>query len=58
MSYTGPSIIEKPEDRVIVCHPSAWDLGDGKDFRIKQCTSINHYHFIAAHYEMGLFTKH
>lgn len=24
MSYTGASIIEKPEDRLIVCHASAW----------------------------------
>lgn len=24
MSYTGPSIIEKPKDRLIVCHASAW----------------------------------
>lgn len=24
MSYTGASIIEKPDDRLIVCHASAW----------------------------------
>lgn len=24
MSYTGQSIIEKPKDRLIVCHASAW----------------------------------
>lgn len=24
MSFTGASIIEKPEDRLIVCHASAW----------------------------------
>lgn len=24
MSYTGSSIIEKPKDRLIVCHASAW----------------------------------
>lgn len=24
MSYTGNSIIEKPKDRLIVCHASAW----------------------------------
>lgn len=27
------SIIEKPKDRNIVCHASAWDFYDGKDFR-------------------------
>lgn len=24
MSYTGDSIIEKPKDKLIVCHASAW----------------------------------
>lgn len=27
------SILEKPKDREIVCHASAWDFYDGKDFR-------------------------
>ena len=27
------SIIEKPSDREIVCHASAWDFCNGKDFR-------------------------
>lgn len=27
------SIIEKPTDREMVCHASAWDFHDGKDFR-------------------------
>lgn len=27
------SIIEKPTDRDIVCHASAWDFYDGEDFR-------------------------
>lgn len=47
------SIIEKPKDREIVCHASAWDFCDGKDFRIKQCTSINMDDFIVTHHEMG-----
>lgn len=53
MSYSPPAIIEKPSDRVIVCHASAWDFCDGQDFRIKQCTSVNHRNFITAHHEMG-----
>lgn len=53
MSYTGNSIIEKPKDRLIVCHASAWDLCDGKDFRIKQCASVDRRNFITAHHEMG-----
>jgi len=27
------SILQKPEDRDIICHASAWDFHDGKDFR-------------------------
>ncbi len=26
------SILEKPEDRQILCHASSWDLCDGKNF--------------------------
>jgi peptidyl-dipeptidase A len=29
------SIIEKPTDREIVCHASAWDFYDGEDFRYR-----------------------
>lgn len=53
MSYTPPAIIEKPTDRVIVCHASAWDFCDGKDFRIKQCVTINQRNFITTHHELG-----
>ncbi|XP_008198828.3 angiotensin-converting enzyme-like [Tribolium castaneum] len=47
------SILTKPNDREIVCHASAWDFYDRKDFRIKQCTQITLEHFITAHHEMG-----
>uniref|UniRef100_A0A2H1V7I0 Angiotensin-converting enzyme n=2 Tax=Spodoptera frugiperda TaxID=7108 RepID=A0A2H1V7I0_SPOFR len=47
------SIIEKPTDREIVCHASAWDFYDGEDFRIKMCTSINRENFKTVHHEMG-----
>lgn len=53
MSYTSPSIIEKPADRVIVCHASAWDFCNGRDFRIKQCTTVNQRNFETIHHEMG-----
>ena len=37
--FWSGSIIEKPADgRDLVCHASAWDFYNGKDFRIKQCT--------------------
>lgn len=53
MSYTGPSIIEQPQDRLIVCHASAWDFLDGADFRVKQCTLVNMEHLVTVHHEMG-----
>jgi hypothetical protein len=32
--YGNDSMIEKPIDgREVVCHASAWDFSDGKDFR-------------------------
>ncbi|KAG8179605.1 hypothetical protein JTE90_025770 [Oedothorax gibbosus] len=51
--FWNRSIIEKPTDRDMVCHASAWDFGDGKDFRIKQCTKIDMEDLITVHHEMG-----
>ncbi|GFY78990.1 angiotensin-converting enzyme, partial [Trichonephila inaurata madagascariensis] len=51
--FWNRSIIEKPTDREMVCHASAWDFADGKDFRIKMCTRINMEDFITVHHEMG-----
>ncbi|KAJ9581076.1 hypothetical protein L9F63_023745, partial [Diploptera punctata] len=55
MSYDeSVAMISKPEDgRVVVCHASAWDFCDRKDFRIKMCTNINMEDFITIHHEMG-----
>ncbi|KAK3782380.1 hypothetical protein RRG08_067171 [Elysia crispata] len=36
------SMLERPEGREVVCHPSAWDMKKQDDFRIKMCTTINH----------------
>ncbi|KAJ8910672.1 hypothetical protein NQ315_002921 [Exocentrus adspersus] len=47
------SIITKPADRDMVCHASAWDFSDTKDFRIKQCTEVTKEHFVIVHHEMG-----
>ena len=47
------SIIGKPAGKEIVCHASAWDFCNGKDFRIKQCTRVNMEDFITVHHEMG-----
>lgn len=53
MCYGEKAIIEKPEDRVIACHASAWDFCDGEDFRVKMCTKVNMEDFITVHHEMG-----
>uniref|UniRef100_A0A8B9KXM6 Angiotensin-converting enzyme n=1 Tax=Astyanax mexicanus TaxID=7994 RepID=A0A8B9KXM6_ASTMX len=48
------SMLEKPTDgREVVCHASAWDFYNRKDFRIKQCTVINMDDLITVHHEMG-----
>ncbi|XP_059351358.1 angiotensin-converting enzyme-like [Daphnia carinata] len=47
------SLLEKPKDREVVCHASAWDFCNGKDFRIKQCTVVNTEDLITVHHEMG-----
>ncbi|XP_077419830.1 angiotensin-converting enzyme 2 isoform X2 [Vanacampus margaritifer] len=48
------SMLVKPEDgRKVVCHPTAWDMGNGKDFRIKMCTKVNMENFLTVHHEMG-----
>ncbi|KAL3284139.1 hypothetical protein HHI36_018307 [Cryptolaemus montrouzieri] len=52
-SFWRNSILEKPIDREIICHGSAWDFADGKDFRIKMCTTITEENFVVAHHEMG-----
>ncbi|CAH2991504.1 unnamed protein product [Chilo suppressalis] len=51
--FWNNSIIEKPTDREIVCHASAWDFYDGEDFRIKMCTTVTGEHLRTVHHEMG-----
>ncbi|CAG0883552.1 unnamed protein product, partial [Darwinula stevensoni] len=52
-TFWNLSIIEKPKDRTIVCHASAMDFCDSKDFRIKQCTDVTMENFVTVHHEMG-----
>ncbi|XP_075934093.1 angiotensin-converting enzyme 2 [Anarhichas minor] len=48
------SMLTKPEDgRKVVCHPTAWDMGNKEDFRIKMCTKVNMDDFLTVHHEMG-----
>ncbi|XP_063315425.1 angiotensin-converting enzyme [Pelobates fuscus] len=51
--FWDKSMITKPADREVVCHASAWDFYNRKDFRIKQCTVVNMDDLITVHHEMG-----
>ncbi|XP_054261110.1 angiotensin-converting enzyme-like isoform X2 [Macrosteles quadrilineatus] len=52
-TFWKKSIIEKPTDRDMVCHASAWDFSNGDDFRIKMCTEVNFNDLKTVHHEMG-----
>jgi len=47
------SLLERPRDRDVVCHASAWDLDAREDLRVKQCIQINAEHFQTIHHELG-----
>ncbi|CAG5116627.1 unnamed protein product [Candidula unifasciata] len=53
-SFWTLSMLEKPNDgREVVCHASAWDFYNQKDFRIKMCTDITQDDLMTVHHEMG-----
>ncbi|XP_072179254.1 angiotensin-converting enzyme-like [Diadema setosum] len=48
------SLFERPTDgRDVVCHASAWDFYNRRDFRIKMCTEMNMDNFLTIHHELG-----
>lgn len=47
------SLFTKPRDRDVVCHASAWDMGDGEDYRIKMCIEPTPEMFETIHHELG-----
>ncbi|MGD2128877.1 MAG: M2 family metallopeptidase [Lysobacterales bacterium] len=47
------SLFTKPRDRDVVCHPSAWDIDEKDDLRIKMCIDINAEDFRTIHHELG-----
>jgi peptidyl-dipeptidase A len=52
--FFDETMFTKPEDgREVVCHASAWDFYNQKDFRIKMCTTVTQLDFITIHHEMG-----
>ncbi|KAL5009469.1 hypothetical protein ScPMuIL_011774 [Solemya velum] len=51
--FWNGTIMKKPVGRDMVCHASAWDFFNGKDFRIKMCTEIKMEDLFTIHHEMG-----
>ncbi|XP_017490765.1 PREDICTED: angiotensin-converting enzyme-like, partial [Rhagoletis zephyria] len=54
-SFYRKSILEKPTDRNLTCHASAWDFYEATktDYRIKQCTERTFNDLVTVHHEMG-----
>ncbi|RWS14509.1 uncharacterized protein B4U79_00787 [Dinothrombium tinctorium] len=51
--FWNKSMLVKPKDREVVCHPSAWYFGTQNDFRINMCTEVNMHDLVVIHHEMG-----
>ncbi len=47
------SLLRKPQDRDVVCHASAWDIGSTNDVRIKMCIKPTEEDLITVHHELG-----
>jgi len=52
-SFWNLSMLERPEDRDVVCHASAWDFYQNSDVRIAMCTEIDSHYFYVVHHELG-----
>ncbi len=46
-------MLQKPKDREVVCHASAWDVDLNDDLRIKMCIKINQEDMVTIHHELG-----
>jgi peptidyl-dipeptidase A len=47
------SLFQKPRDREVVCHASAWDVDNVNDLRLKMCIEITSEDFMTIHHELG-----
>jgi peptidyl-dipeptidase A len=47
------SLFVKPRDREVVCHPSAWDIDNQNDVRVKACLEQTGADFKTIHHEEG-----
>ncbi|XP_006833788.1 PREDICTED: angiotensin-converting enzyme-like [Chrysochloris asiatica] len=52
--FWAKSMLEKPVDgREVVCHASAWDFYNSRDFRIKKCTEVTIEDLLSIFHQMG-----
>ncbi|MCB9739539.1 MAG: M2 family metallopeptidase [Deltaproteobacteria bacterium] len=47
------SMLQRPADREVECHASAWDVDWQDDLRIKMCVEITDEDFVTVHHELG-----
>jgi peptidyl-dipeptidase A len=52
-TFWDRSLFTKPADREVVCHASAWDIGNHDDLRIKMCIEPKEEDLITIHHELG-----
>lgn len=52
-SFWEKSLFEKPKDREVVCHASAWPIDSEDDVRIKMCIKTDEEDFRTIHHELG-----
>jgi peptidyl-dipeptidase A len=52
-SFWERSQFEKPKDKNVVCHASAWDVQFNNDLRIKMCINLNQEDLWTIHHELG-----
>jgi peptidyl-dipeptidase A len=52
-SFWERSMFVRPRDREVVCHASAWDMGDRKDVRVKVCLAPTEEDLYTIYHELG-----
>ena len=52
-TFWDRSLFDKPRDREVVCHASAWPITMDGDVRIKVCAKPNEEDLITLHHELG-----
>jgi peptidyl-dipeptidase A len=52
-SFWKRSLFQRPKDREVVCHASAWDVNYANDLRIKMCIEPTEEDLITVHHELG-----